>query len=139
MNNEGFTLVELIIVIAILAIISAVAAPNIIFAVNNARISSDLYNARVISDSLQQVISKDNGIHRVDFTDVEFVEDVTGESAEVEALVEAAFEGVQKNPRIKYGPDSGSPFNVTIGGSSGISVKAGNTILYPKPEGDWAN
>jgi prepilin-type N-terminal cleavage/methylation domain-containing protein len=136
-DNSGFTLIELIIVIAILAIISAIAIPNIIFAVDNARIATDLSNAKVIADSFQIVISKDNDVNRVDFTDKEFTK-TSSEAGALKELIEAAAMEIQSVPMIKHGPDSGSSFNVTIGGSSGIVVKAGATEIYPNPQGAWA-
>lgn len=50
-DEKGFTLIELIIVIAILAVIAAIAIPNIISAVEDSRISSDKTNARIIADA----------------------------------------------------------------------------------------
>lgn len=142
-RNDGFTLIELIIVIAILAIIAAVAIPNIIFAVNNARIAADLSNARVISDSIQIVISKDNGISRVDMTEVEFREDISLADADAELLVQEAAKYVQGAPVVEYGVYAGSNFLVSIGSTTGIVVKVGTagsaTQIYPTPEGDWAN
>lgn len=50
-NEKGFTLIELIIVIAILAIISAIAIPNILSAVDNSKKTADLTNGKVIADA----------------------------------------------------------------------------------------
>ena len=58
-NEKGFTLIELIIVIAILAIIAAVAVPNIISAVDNSRRSADVANAKIILNAAVQLQAKD--------------------------------------------------------------------------------
>lgn len=57
-NEKGFTLIELIIVIAILAIISAIAVPNILSAVDNSRKTADITSAKVIADAASQVVAK---------------------------------------------------------------------------------
>ena len=141
-DNSGFTLIELIIVIAILAVISAIAIPNIIFAVDNARIATDVSNAKNISDAIQISLTKDNGIHRIDMSNVEFqkISTYTGPDAvEIKALIEDAAKNIQSVPVIKYGTLSGTNFTVSIGSSTGIVVYAGLTKIYPNPEGDWAN
>ncbi len=57
-NEKGFTLIELIIVIAILAIIAAVAVPNILGAVDNSRKATDVSNAKIIANAAAQVMAK---------------------------------------------------------------------------------
>ncbi len=53
MNNKGFSLVELIIVIAIMAILIVVLAPQYLRYVERARNSTDLQNATTIVDAIQ--------------------------------------------------------------------------------------
>ncbi len=55
MNNKGFSLVELIIVIAIMAILIAVLAPQYIKYVEKSRKSADLDNYQKIIDAVQVV------------------------------------------------------------------------------------
>ncbi len=143
-NNRGFSLIELIIVIAILAIIAAIAVPNIVFAIKDARKSTDIANARIIAESIQFIIAEDNEIDRVEFANVEFVEGVEPEDditnkARVKELIEEAVKNIQGVPKIKNGSLSGSNFNVSIGETTGIIVKAGVEEIYPTPKGDWAN
>lgn len=45
MNNKGFSLVELIIVIAIMAVLVGVLAPQYLKYVNNSKVSTDITNA----------------------------------------------------------------------------------------------
>ena len=51
-QNSGFTLVELIIVIAIIAVLSAVAAPQYIKYVEKSRVSADMDTAAVIETAI---------------------------------------------------------------------------------------
>lgn len=49
MNNKGFSLVELIIVIAIMAVLVGLLAPQYLKYVNNSKVSTDISNAQEIA------------------------------------------------------------------------------------------
>lgn len=51
-NNKGFTLMELIIVISIIAILSAVVVPSFMTYIKNAKITKDIAKAKVLSDAV---------------------------------------------------------------------------------------
>ncbi len=53
MNNKGFSLVELIIVIAIMAVLIAVLAPQYMRFIERGRVASDRDNAKAISGALE--------------------------------------------------------------------------------------
>ena len=57
MNNKGFSLVELIIVIAIMAILVGVLAPQFIKYVERSKISKDMQNAQVIKEAIDAYIA----------------------------------------------------------------------------------
>lgn len=59
-NNQGFSLVELIIVIAIMAILVAIVVPNFIGYIDKARKARDLEMARVLGTALDRVIALDD-------------------------------------------------------------------------------
>ena len=53
MNNKGFSLVELIIVIAIMAVLIAVLAPQYMRFIERGRVASDRDNAKAIAGALE--------------------------------------------------------------------------------------
>ncbi|MGN0403247.1 MAG: type II secretion system protein [Acetatifactor sp.] len=60
-NNKGFSLVELIIVIAILAVLSSVLTLNFVRYYNNACVNTDIANAREIANKLGVAIAGEDG------------------------------------------------------------------------------
>lgn len=57
MNNKGFSLVELIIVIAIMAVLVGVLAPQYLKYVNNSRVSTDVTNAQEMATAINVAIA----------------------------------------------------------------------------------
>ncbi len=64
-NNEGFSLVELIVVVLIMAIIAVALAPQVIKWVENSRIASDLETRSDIEKMCQLAIANEDIFDRV--------------------------------------------------------------------------
>ena len=57
-DERGLTLIELIIVLAVIAIIGAILAPNFFSATDRARLKSDIQSARVIQNAIEMYNSE---------------------------------------------------------------------------------
>ena len=66
LNNKGFSLVELIIVIAIMVILVVVIAPQYLKFVNNARISTDVQTADTVQAAIQADLTQGTTIFPAD-------------------------------------------------------------------------
>ena len=64
-SGRGFTLVELVIVIAVIAVLAAVLIPTFSGIVNNAKKSKDLANARTVNTNLL-VYKAEEGVDKID-------------------------------------------------------------------------
>lgn len=64
MSNKGFSMIELVIVIAIMAVLAGFLAPSLIRYVNKSRLSTDISNGREIASAILSAITdetiKDN-------------------------------------------------------------------------------
>ena len=60
LNNKGFSLVELIIVIAIMAILAAALAPQLIKYIEKSRVSSDKTSAASVKSAFDTAISNED-------------------------------------------------------------------------------
>lgn len=77
-NNKGFSLVELIIVIAIMAVLVGILAPQFLKFVHNSRISTDIQNADEMATAINVAIADGNAVFdaagtTVDWTAVDTV------------------------------------------------------------------
>ncbi len=136
-KQEGFTLIELIIVIAILAIIAVIAVPNILGAVENSRRAADVANAKVILNAAAQVQAREAGLTQIDGTYI-IDADIAGEAgAEADAgdfgdALEVALNNTVPEPRLQ-----GNSFVLIIRDNT-MSVQTNDgDLVAPNPSGEY--
>lgn len=126
-KKSGFTLIEMIVVIAIVVIIAAIAIPQALRAVNKSRAATDIANARAYAGQLAARVANGD-ITTTDLTDAAGVLD-----ADLLGMAPVA-------PRLE-----GTAFTFTYTNTNGndnitILVDADDDQeLYPTVEGTWAN
>lgn len=131
-NNKGFSLVELIIVIAIMAILAGALAPALIKYINKSRRSADISNADTIRTACQTAMSDEDAM-------VAIGTGVTGASVSDLKSKYGAFSteisSILGNSTItsKYF-DKGNEFTVDINvAGNTVIVKAGSQQVSPQP------
>lgn len=131
-NNKGFSLVELIIVIAIMAILAGALAPALIKYINKSRRSADISNADTIRTACQTAMSDEDAMVAIGTV-------VTGASVSDLKSSYGAFSteisSILGNSTItsKYF-DKGNEFTVDINvAGNTVIVKAGSQQVSPQP------
>lgn len=122
-KKKGFTLIELIIVIAIIAILAAVAIPKFSSISKDAKIKSDIANAKTISNAVSALIAEGEIDTPAPTEGITIVK----EGAEGDALDIVNY--LQNVPT----PESisNSHFTVYIDKDGNIAVKVGKVEFFP--------
>lgn len=141
MNNKGFSMVELIIVIAIMAILVGAIAPTLIKYVNKSRMSADANNAQEIAAAMQQAYSTDNVADGITANSIEVTIGVSGAytySTGATQDFKNAFTEIlgSSGPKKKFKKNGSSGFSavLTTGSPTSCIVKdnaSTPTELYP--------
>ena len=121
-NKKGFTLIELIIVIAIIGIVAAIAVPKFGNIQKDAKIKADIASAKVIADATRALMLKD-GIVTTKY--------ITAQKIDTDIK-----DYIQSEPKVKA--INGSEFQVRIDwATENIYVTVNNVELYPKQDENY--
>ena len=143
MNNKGFSMVELIIVIAIMAVLIVVAAPQYLKFVERGRNSTDMNNAAAIESAL---LVWGSDLTAGTGTTTAYTVDATGTTLTVAPNVDIAFSGANvnaakdalKNASISettrcQSKTAWTSYTVTVKVESDGSVKVSTSYATPTP------
>lgn len=145
-NNKGFSLVELIIVIAIMAILAGILAPQFIKYIKKSRVSTDIQNAQQIATAISAEYADAGEETTVGFV---VINDTTGaagwKTGTVDSIKNRALKDVLGGvPKVKA--ESGKAFAYTVGTGGTVTVYVvaadadslpeGATTLYPEISAD---
>lgn len=133
-SNRGFSMVELIIVIAIMAILAGALAPTLIKYVNKSRITSDLTTASEIAKATQLALVDKEVANYVFSQTMPYSVDVQNLNAsdKFEAFI---LEKLGTTPQIKYTKNGAVCFQITVyeigssGTAYGVEVTAKGTSV----------
>lgn len=123
MNNKGFSLVELIIVIAIMAVLIGVLAPQYLKYVNNSKVSTDITNAQEIATNFNVAMADGASDVTGTFTGA------AGSDTNIPASVKVT---MPTWPVCKL--TAGADWSVTVGSNGVSAITLGGTPIYPNPE-----
>ncbi|OXT07665.1 prepilin-type cleavage/methylation domain-containing protein [Thermoanaerobacterium thermosaccharolyticum] len=65
-DEKGFTLIELIVVIAILGILAAIAVPRVTTSLSNAKASANKASLKIIQDAIERYYVENNNTYPTD-------------------------------------------------------------------------
>lgn len=111
-KKSGFTLIEMVVVIAIVVIVAAIAIPQALKAVNKAKASTDVANARTYAGEIMNKVA--NG-------------DITGDTT-----TKTAIDGAAESKLVK-----GGKFSYELKDDK-ITIYIGDEEVYPTASTKWA-
>lgn len=139
MKNKGFSLVELIIVIAIMAILAAAIAPALIRYIDKSRKSDDVAAAETVNTAVNAALANEDAYSEVsgDMDGATAVWSCTGGTACTVGSTYGTFDQEMSDnlggeaPKVKYTKDSNTVWSVTIQSSGKAIVFKGGVELQP--------
>ena len=100
MLKKGFTLVELIVVIAIIGVLAAIIVPSIMGFVHEAKVKADVANAKRLYECIEQLMVEDsdayNSMHKYNTTKYEVTANTSSGTETYRLVVVARLGGKEK-------------------------------------------
>jgi len=121
-KKRGFTIIELVIVIAIIGIIVSISLPKFSAVQKDAKEKADIASAKVITDATYAQIVRGEITPGTGETSTDIVKNATGPGAKI-------IEYLQNVPIPKATP--ASKFVVVLSAAGDVSVKVDGVQLYP--------
>ena len=143
MKNKGFSLVELIIVIAIMAILAAAIAPALIRYIDKSRKADDVAAAETVNTAVNAALANEDAYSEVAGC-------MNGTAVVASATAGSSFQGtgstflreVNSNiggtsPKVKYTKDSNTQWKITLESSGKAIVFKGSAELQPNIDASY--
>jgi len=140
-TNKGFSMVELIIVIAIMAILAGALAPALIKYINKSRLSTDIQTGQTVASAIQTALSNESAYDAAPATgtaSVSFSTLITGTgsfSAEVSNVIDPA-KAVVKSKKDMNGSSLVQKFMVKLNPTDNeveVYIGDGDHMVFPNP------
>lgn len=123
-KKKGFSLIELIIVLAVMAIIALIAIPNFTAVRNNSKNKADTQSCEVIKRAVLMLVA-DDSVNVTKETDITFTTSVTAPAADTNGLAQSEIDLINEALKDVNAPQNHTSYNINIttGGDVTVTLK----------------